>query len=263
MRRSLFFCLFCFVLTGFQAQAQSRFSVGIQVSPKLCVGNNTSVMVGRTGIMPNNETDGHSSYAGSTDLQLNGAYRFRSRDFLLVGFGWFDIAQKFVPSRQLSINTPSRIDLENQYRHLRFLHFPIEYYRHLGAYKRLNFFGSVGIDFVSDLLRNKLVYRSDLFNKRGERIEDGRVEFKINHVNMETFNVLASCAVRAEYTVSKHFLLSGSLQMKQGFRPLITSATFFIIENTTSPQPYSSSSHETSINNGQCLLLNLGMEYRL
>jgi hypothetical protein len=230
---------------------QHRFGVNFCFSPKMSVNNNTSAV--SSNIYQNNEADGHSALGYTYDYSINGIYQFSGKNRLSIGIGKFNVQQIIHPPLALYFD-----NLRNIRKRYYFLQIPIDFERQLFQKSNWKLFGGLGITFVSDLFYPKLSYRGNVKTKGGGYAENITYWYLFNHLNMETFNLLINASVKVEYSLTKHFSLSAALQAKQGFRPLITSVTFFdkIYQDGSSAE-----FRVLSINNGQCVLLNIGVGY--
>ena len=252
-----YFLLVLLVLLRFTGvNAQNGFSVQAVISPKMSINNNTSATVAYRAFLPDNEADARSALGYSYDYSLSVSYSINKHRFS-AGIGRFDVRQMFRPS--FTVFGPGYKNIQKSYY---FLQIPVDYEREIYHSNRWKFFAGTGITIVTD------VY-SDIFKPRGEwegymYKTDGSIDQNMkyyyggNHLNMETFNLLVNASVRASYQLNKHFSLLGGLGMKQGFRPLMTSVMYF---ERTHPSGNTTLSHVTSVNNGQCILLNLGIRF--
>ncbi len=114
-------------------------------------------------------------------------------------------------------------------------------------------------DVYSDIFKIKGEWEGTVHKTDGSTADNMKYFYAGNHLNMETFNLLINASAKISYSLNRHFSLSGGIEAKQGFRPLMTSVVYF---ERTNPDGTTTLGHVTSVNNGQCLLLNIGLGYK-
>jgi hypothetical protein len=236
-------------------QAQKKFFIQAQFSPKLTINNNSGVNVNGWFLGPNNGPDSRSAISFGTDYSVAFGCNIDVLNSISVGLGIFNVNQIYRPFSGAAFRIN---EYKNIYTQQSFLTIPISFEHKLYSKKKLNLFAGIHLSLVGDVFpqSNNKETEGLLIFKNGEKDQNTSWYYFRNYLNMHTFNFLYGFSIKTEYKINQKLSAYGSAQFMQGFRPLITSGVTFVVDSAAM-------SHSISTTNGQSIIVNLGVKYNL